>query len=114
MKISTLMTDEAILSELGRRLARRRIDSQITQAELAHRAGISKRTVERIEGGASAQMSSIVRVCRVLDLIAALDRFIPEADTRPMDLVKLKGRTRQRASSSRKVRGRDEPWTWKE
>ena len=114
MKVSTLMTDEAILSELGRRLARRRIDSQITKAELAHRAGISKRTVERIEAGASAQMASLIRIFRVLDLMPALDRFLPPAGPRPMDLVKAKGKTRKRVSSGSKARSSDKPWTWNE
>ena len=112
MQLSKLMTDEAILSELGQRLARQRLDRQMTQADLARQAGVSKRTVERIEAGASAQMASIIRVCRVLDLIAGLDRFVPETGPRPMDLVKLKGKIRRRASSGRKSAGTDEPWTW--
>lgn len=113
MQLSKLMTDDAILTELGRRLARRRLDHQLTQAALAHQAGVAKRTVERIEAGASAQMASVIRVCRVLDLISGMDQFIPRAGPRPMDLVKRKGKTRQRASSSRKVDGSDEPWSWK-
>mgnify|MGYP000461714881 CR=1 FL=1 len=51
-------------------------DSPLTQADLAHEAGVSKRTVERIEAGASAQMASLIRIFRVLDLMPALDRFI--------------------------------------
>jgi len=114
MKIDKLMSDDAILAELGRRLARRRIDLQLTQADLAHEAGISKRTVERIEAGASAQMASIIRISRVLDLAPGLDQLIPPAGPRPMDLVKIKGKRRQRASSSRKADGPDDDWTWKE
>ena len=73
------MSDDAILTELGGRLARRRIDLDLTQAALAHEAGVSKRTVERIESGASAQMVSIIRICRVLDLVSGLDRLVPQA-----------------------------------
>ena len=58
-------------------------------------------------------MASIIRICRVLDLIAGLDRFVPEAGPRPMDLVKLKGKLRRRAPSGRQTRSTDEPWTWK-
>jgi transcriptional regulator with XRE-family HTH domain len=113
MPIDNLMSDDAILAELGTRLARRRIDLQLTQARLAHEAGVSKRTVERIETGASAQMSSVIRICRVLDLLPGMDQFIPPAGPRPMDLIKIKGKRRQRASSSRKGSGPDDPWTWK-
>lgn len=114
MKIDKLLSDDAILTELGRRLARRRIDMQLTQADLAHEARISKRTVERIEAGASAQMASMIRIFRVLDLAPVLDQLIPPAGPRPMDLIKIKGKQRQRASSSRKADGPDDGWTWKE
>ncbi|MCB2167723.1 MAG: helix-turn-helix domain-containing protein [Deltaproteobacteria bacterium] len=114
MLIDKTMSDAAILAELGARLARRRIDSQLTQADLAREAGISKRTVERIEAGGSAQMASMIRIFRVLDVIPEMDQFIPPSGPRPMDLIKNKGKQRQRASSSRKDRGRDAPWTWKE
>jgi transcriptional regulator with XRE-family HTH domain len=114
MTIDKTMSDEAILAELGARLARRRIDLQLTQADLAREAGIAKRTVERIEAGASAQMASMIRIFRVLDLIPELDQFIPPAGPRPMELIKNKGRQRQRASSGRKDGGPDEQWSWKE
>lgn len=114
MPIDSLMTDDAILAELGRRLAQRRIDARLTQADLAHEAGVSKRTVERIEAGSSAQMASLIRIFRVLDLMSGLDRFVPPAGPRPMDLVKAKGKPRQRVSSGRTPRGSDEPWTWNE
>lgn len=112
MQIDKLMSDAAILAELGRRLTRRRIDLQLTQADLAHEAGISKRTVERIEAGASAQMSSIIRICRVLDLLPGVDQFIPPAGPSPMEQIKTKGKGRQRASSSRRGGGPDDRWTW--
>ncbi len=114
MQINKLMTDDAILAELGQRLAQRRINAQLTQADLAREAGVSKRTVERIEAGASAQMASLIRIFRVLDLMSALDDFIPPASPRPMDLVKAKGKIRKRVSSGRKDSGSDKPWTWNE
>ncbi len=43
------MNDDAVLAELGRALAERRIGIGLTQAALAEQAGIGKRTVERIE-----------------------------------------------------------------
>ena len=111
-ELSTLMTDAAILAELGQRLARCRIDRQLTQAALAHQAGVSKRTVERIEAGASAQMVSLIRICRVLDLIAGIEQWIPQTAPRPMDLIGRKGKVRRRASSIRTDTDADSPWTW--
>lgn len=114
-KALSLMTDDAILLEAGQRLARQRVDMQLTQAALAEQAGVSKRTVERIEAGESAQFSSLIRILRVLGLLSGLDAFLPETGPRPMDMLRLQGKTRQRASSPRKtVEGvREEPlWRW--
>ena len=112
MTISTLFADDAILAKIGERVARRRLDLQFTQADVAEQAGVAKRTVERIEAGASAQMSSMIRILRVLELFPGLDRMIPEAGPRPMDLLKRKGKVRQRASSRRRSDRSEEPWSW--
>lgn len=112
MSISKLMTDDAILAEIGSRIARYRIDQQVTQANLAEQAGVSKRTVERVEAGASVQFSTVIRVLRVLDVLSGLDRMIPEPSPRPMDLLKTKGKVRQRASSNRRLKKIPEKWTW--
>jgi len=112
MKIEPQHSDEAILEELGIRLARRRVDLGFTQAELAEQAGVSKRTVERIEAGHTAQMKTMIRILRTLDLIGGLEQLAGgQVGPRPMDLLKRTGTTRKRASSRR----RKEPgkgWTW--
>lgn len=111
MKIEGLLIDEVILGELGRRLAQRRIELQFTQADLAEQAGVSKRTVERIEAGATTQMSTMIRILRVLELLDRLETLVPEAGPRPMDLIKLTGKARQRASGKRKSADKG-PWKW--
>ena len=114
MKISEFLADETILTELGERFARCRLDRQLTQADVAEQAGISKRTVERIEAGASAQLSSIIRLLRVLDLLSGLEIMVPGKETSPMDLLKRKGKIRKRASSRQNADQVKEPqsWTW--
>lgn len=102
MKLTKLQTDDVILAEFGARIASRRIDMRLTQAALAAQAGVGKRTVERLENGESTQMSTLVRIFRVLELLPNLDSMIPEPGIRPMDLLKLKGKTRTRASPVRK------------
>ena len=112
MNILKILADDAILAEIGERVARRRLDFQLTQADVAEQAGVAKRTVERIEAGASAQMSSIIRILRVLDLLPGLDRMIPEAGPRPINLLKQKGKVRQRASGRRGSDRSNKPWSW--
>jgi transcriptional regulator with XRE-family HTH domain len=112
MKIINTLTDESILAEIGERIARRRLEVQLTQAALAMEAGVAKRTLERVEAGATAQMSTIIRIFRVLDLLPGLDRALPESKPRPLEVMARKGRARKRASSPARDSGKQEPWTW--
>jgi len=99
MKLDTSLTDSAVLEELGKRLARARISSSLTQAELADRAAVGKRTVERIETGKSVQLVSLIRVLRVLDLLEAFDAIGPEEGPSPMEMLERRGKIRRRVSS---------------
>ncbi len=112
MSISEILSDEAILAELGERIARVRIDRQLTQAQVAAQAGVSKRTLERIESGASAQMSSFIRILRVLELLSRLEQMFPETGPGPMELLRNKGKSRQRASSRGRSGKPEKSWAW--
>lgn len=111
MKISSSMTDDAVLRELGARLEGARLAANLTQAQLASQAGVSKRTVERLEAGVvAAQLSVLLRVCRVLGLLERLELLVPESGPSPVAQLKLKRRARQRASGRRAARA--PAWTW--
>jgi len=116
MLIQRSLTDEAVLRELGVRVAAVRLAHDLTQAQLAEQAGLSKRTIERLETGEVAtQLSSFIRVCRVLELLDRFDQLIAEPVASPMAQLKRKAPTRQRASGSR--RGAVAPkkkWAWAE
>jgi len=114
MIIDNNLTDETVLAEIGERISQRRIELELTQAELARQSGVAKRTVERIESGASAQIISMIRIFRVLDLLQDLERMLPEAGPGPMALLKSKGKLRKRASKSVKPGSSKKPWTWNE
>ena len=102
MKIITELTDMAVLHEIGDRLERRRIDAGLTQAQLAEEAGISKRTLERIEAGHSTDFVMLLRALRVLKLLEALDQLVPDLPQSPLMLLKGRGRTRKRVGHSRR------------
>lgn len=112
MTIDALMGDDAVLQAIGKRLARRRLELGLTQAQLAERAGIAKRTVERIEAGDSTQTATLIRIFRILGLLENFAALIPEPGPRPLDLLKLKGKERRRASSKKRQDRTGEPWTW--
>ena len=107
------LSAESYLAELGGRLARVRLNQNLTQAELAERAGLSKRTVERLESGAAAtQLSGFIRVCRALNLLERLDTLIPESLPGPIAQLKLRGKERRRASSAKTPGPPSKKWVW--
>jgi putative transcriptional regulator len=114
MIITALMTDAAVLAELGQRIERVRLERNVTQAELAREAGISRRTLVRLEQGEhGVGAATLVRVIRALGLLEQFDLLVPEPLPSPIEQLRLDGRRRRRAS-----RARDHDagarWTWGE
>lgn len=111
MKIETQTTPEAIIAELGSRIAHRRIELSMTQAKAAEQAGVGKRTIERIEAGGDTQLTTLVRLIRILGLTDQLDQLIPEPTTSPIEMLRQKQpKKRKRASTKQKTKS---PKTWK-
>lgn len=112
MKLNNDQTDTIILIEIGQRLAKQRLDMNITQAELAHKAGVSKSTLERIESGKSTQLTNFIRILRSLNLIHAMDSFLPKDKPGPIELIKNKGKERKRANPNKKKNTPEKKWSW--
>jgi transcriptional regulator with XRE-family HTH domain len=114
MKISRELSDDAILREIGSRLAAARLLQNLTQSALAEAAGLSKRTVERLESGeVAARLSGLVRVCRALDMTDRLEALVPSPTMSPVAQLRLAGRRRKRASGRRgPTTSMKKKWTW--
>ena len=112
MRIDHLLTDEALLAELGERLAQIRLNRNVTQADLAEEAGVSKRTVERVEAGASTQLSNLVRVIRALGLLENFELLVPAPTPSPLQQLKLQSRERVRASAKPETSTDSGAWEW--
>ena len=112
MEFVSEISDDAVLKELGNRFARYRLNRNLTQDALAREAGVSKRTLHRIEHGHSAQVTNWIRLIRAFDLLENLDVLIPEPVISPIQQVKMLGKERKRASSPTKRTRKNKPWTW--
>lgn len=124
MHIKADTTDAVALMILGGRVERHRIEAGLTQAELAERAGIGKRTLERLEAGRGTELVTLIRVLRILNSLDGLERLLPELPASPIEQLKLRGKQRQRAFRPRRGRETREssghppggapnrPWTW--
>lgn len=98
--------NDLIYIELGKKVRNYRLAMNLTQAQLATKAGLSKRAVERIESGESRTMDSFFMVLRAFNLIDNLDLLIPNQEIRPTDLVKkVPQKKRVRLSKAKEASG---------
>jgi transcriptional regulator with XRE-family HTH domain len=113
MAIDRLMSDETLLHEIGKRIARLRLERNLSQAQLAEQAGISKRTLERLEAGAAAtQFSLFLRVLRQLDLLERLELLLPEPQPSPLALLEQQQQATRKRASRRSVAKPATSWSW--
>ena len=104
--------DSAVLAQLGDRLSRLRLQRNLTQAQLAREAGVSKRTLIRLENGESSQVTNLIRVIRALGLLGNFGALIPPPLASPIDQLRSKAKERRRASPRAKRVGPSTTWTW--
>ena len=101
MKFTNLLSDDAATEEIGHRITAARLERRMTQADLAAAAGVSKRTVERLEGGASTQLGNLIRCLRALGMLDGFERLLPETPANPIALLEGRGVQRSRVRPSR-------------
>jgi transcriptional regulator with XRE-family HTH domain len=96
------MSNQDILKQLGRRLRQRRLSQNLTQVELAGQGGIDPGVLRKIEAGKGYTISAFIGVLRALGMLDNLDAAVPEPSASPIEMAKLQGRERERATGRRK------------
>lgn len=96
------LSDKAAMVLIGERIQRERLNQNLTQQELAERAGLGVRTVRSLEAGQKPTVETLIRVLRALGRLATLNTFLPEPGPSPLQLARLQGRERQRATGHRR------------
>lgn len=110
------LTDQAVLAEIGSYLSTRRLAADMTQAQLAERAGVSKRTLERAEAGESIQLITFVRLLRELGLLSQFQQGFSVPSPSPMQQLAEKKGT-YKTSKKQRVRqseASNKNWEWGE
>lgn len=110
------------IKALGNQLEQLRLSKNLSQSVVASEAGVSRRTITRMEAGETVSLDTFVRVLKVYDIAERLVTLFPEHAVRPIERVKLGGKQRKRASSvNRQIDNStnnsiaepvQEPWSW--
>lgn len=113
MKIFGTESNEQILKELGQRLKDIRIALSYTQKDMADRAGVSPKTIERIEGGENVRIENLVNLLRAMNLLQNLEILVPEQTILPTELHDY-GKKRQRVAQTKEKEASNSTWQWGE
>lgn len=93
------MSDPAIVSGLCRTLKQVRFQQNLTQEQLAGKAGLSRSAISEMENGKTAvSFITIIQVMRALQQFHLLDNWKVSSSISPLAVAKLSSRSRKRAS----------------
>ncbi|MHB8347356.1 MAG: helix-turn-helix domain-containing protein [Acidiferrobacterales bacterium] len=94
------LSDKGVQAELGDRIRALRLRKNVTQNALAEATTLSVNAIKSLEAG-KGKLSTLIAVLRELGALEQLDRFIPELPVSPIQLARMQGRHRERASGKR-------------
>ena len=104
MKITNAMQISDFEREIGKRIARYRIDGNLSQKELADKAGIGLVTLIRLESGESINTRTLYKVLKALSVLENMEILLPDADFRPIDYLRYTKKAPQRVSKKKGVK----------
>ncbi len=98
------LSDTQVVERLGAELRRMRLERNLSQAEVATRAGLDRTTVVKLEAGRAATLLTVVQVLRAIGRLELLDAFHKEPQPTPYMLVEAQEKylKQQRKRASRK------------
>ncbi len=105
----SIATSDQIEAALCKRLESIRLSRNITQAQLAEEAGVSPRTVGRLEKGQGVSMDTFIRIMMALNIQQNLEALLPDPTVRPIERVGMGAGERKRARPAKSI---DELPTW--
>lgn len=108
----SLAAPEDVEAALGTRLEELRLGKNMNQSQIAEEAGVSRRTITRLENGGGVSLDTFIRVMRALGVADRFQALFPDPTIRPIDRVRLKGRERKHARPASKMQAG--PWQWAE
>ena len=97
------MSDKAILEAIGAFIKHHRLEQNISQSQLAEEAGINRSTLSDFENGRGSNITTLIQLLRILNLLHILQPFQVQQQLSPIQLAKIEQAKRQRAAKKKKA-----------
>lgn len=88
-------TPSELQATLGERLRLLRLSRDLSQRDVADKAGLSLRALINLEAGAGSSVVSLMRVLKALDQTAAIDLLAPQPQVSPLALLRKRHEPRR-------------------
>ena len=106
------MFSKDIISELARRAKEYRLAYPLTQKELAEKAGVSLRAVQKFESGQDVMLDIFVKIIMALDLTDDFEMLIPNMSERPSAYLAQKNGTVRKRVKKKKEQTKAKTFKW--
>lgn len=107
----SLATSNQIEVTLCKQIEQIRLSRNITQEQLSKEAGVSLRTVSRLEKGQGVSMDTFIRIMIALGIQHNLESLLPNPSIRPVERIKRNSEERKRARPT-KLNNKNQNWSW--
>jgi len=107
------LSSHRALAEIGSRLKTYRIDSSMTQEDLAMMAGVSRRSIQNLEKGEDIKFGTLMKVLIALKLDSNIDLLVPDPTKRPSYYMNKKaGKHQLQRVTKKKISEKKSPFKW--
>lgn len=95
------MSDDAIIKAIGKFIRHHRLEQNLSQKDLADKAGINRTTLSDLELGRRCQLLTLIQVLRTLDKLYVFESFEVKEQISPIALTELEMKKRKKAKSKK-------------
>jgi putative transcriptional regulator len=107
----SLASSSQVEKAICQRIDQIRISRNITQKQLAREAGVSLKTITRLENGEGVTLNTFIRVISALGLISNLEMLLPDPSLQPLQLINNSAKPRLRARP-KTDKSKNKNWKW--
>lgn len=111
-RMSNELTNMEILNEIGIRIKTIRLSENMRQEELAELAGVSSKTIARLENGSSLSLDNFLSIMRVLRILENLEVAIPSREGSPIEALEIEKNKKSKMRASSKKDKEETDWKW--